>query len=455
MFALFTAAAALTTPAQLAELDSFIEREMRTGYIPGLSAAAVNATHVLWKNAYGLSDPEKGIKATTDTLFTHASVSKTVISFVVMRLYDQGLIELDVDASRYMGFDLINPNHPNRIVTMRQLLSHTSSIDDSIIERRFYDKLFVEGDYSGEIGDFLQSILTDTGKNYHDGDAWHRYAPGARFDYSNIGATTAAHAAEFVARQALQAGHDLGFPNKGAINKNPTFNDLAVAMFKQVWGEDKAAYFIRDLEGLDIAIPSTTQDGTPNSPWKDFCLYGYPDYPDGDFHATPVGYSKLLRTFMNFGATPPGSPMARALNKTTAAMMRNVTEGAGTTPGQEDNPQGIIWYYDSNLGKPLLGHNGGDDGVSTDAFFNPNTTIGFVVFTNGDDEVSDNYADSMAAIEMKIMSIFDTEGEWGEVEPSASGASKRAPAPAGQRSVRRKGVRASYFSKPCGLPEQM
>ena len=39
----------------------------------------------------------------------------------------------------------------------------------------------------------------------------------------------------------------------------------------------------------------------------------------------------------------------------TAAMMRNVSEGAGDAPGQGDSPQALIWYYDSFLGKRLLG----------------------------------------------------------------------------------------------------
>jgi hypothetical protein len=70
-------------------------------------------------------------------------------------------------------------------------------------------------------------------------------------------------------------------------------------------------------------------------------------------------------------------------------MMRNVSEGAGKIPGQGGLPQAIIWYYDSFLGKELLGHNGGDAGIDTDAFFNTKTGIGFIAFTNGDDQHDD------------------------------------------------------------------
>ena len=64
---------------------------------------------------------------------------------------------------------------------------------------------------------------------------------------------------------------------------------------------------------------------------------------------------------MSFGVSPLGG--GQVLNRTTAAMMRNVSDGAGNAPGQGDNPQGLIWYYDEAWGKgnpTLLGHNGGD-----------------------------------------------------------------------------------------------
>ena len=112
-------------------LIAFIEAEMRTGGIPGLSAAAINSTHVLWAQGFGYSDPEVRKPVGTDTLFTFASISKTVISFVAMQLYDRKLFGLDDDVNDYLSFPLRNPHFPSVPITMRMLMSHTSSIDDT------------------------------------------------------------------------------------------------------------------------------------------------------------------------------------------------------------------------------------------------------------------------------------------------------------------------------------
>ena len=341
MFALLLLLVAAVTATPL---DRFIEKEMKTGAIPGLSAVAVNSTHVLWTGVFGNSDPEKEKAATVDTLFTFASVSKTIISFVVMHLFDQGLVALDDDVNKHLDFTLKNPNFPNDPITLRQLLSHTSSInDDRYSSDAVYDHILVQGDYPGSIGTFLHALMVPGG-NFYGKNSWHEYKPGARFDYSNIGATTAAHLAECVAKSAVRAGHGLGLGMTRADETTLDFNALAMALFRSNWPTaGPAAYHLANLSGTDIAIPSTlSREGKV----KDYCLWGYPDYPDGTFRASPTTYSYLLRTFMNFGVAPGSGK--QVLQRATAVMMRNVSDGAGDAPGQDGLPQALIWFYDDS-----------------------------------------------------------------------------------------------------------
>ena len=208
----------------MASLEAFIEREMHNASIPGLSVATVNATHVLWTRAFGFSDPAARVPAHVDTLFTFASISKTVISFVAMHLFEQQLFALDDDVDRHLDFSVRNPHWPAAPLTMRMLLSHTASIDDTRYYA-VYDEVLVRGDWPGGVGPFLQALLTPGGR-YYASSSWHAYAPGARFDYSNIGATLAAHVCECLARRALAAGRDLGLGL--ARDSAPDFNALAV-----------------------------------------------------------------------------------------------------------------------------------------------------------------------------------------------------------------------------------
>ena len=78
----------------------------------------------------GLADPATGRQVTIDDPVRIASVSKLVVAIGVMRLVEQGRLDLDRDVSHDLGWNLRNPTFADRPITLRQLLSHTSSMRD-------------------------------------------------------------------------------------------------------------------------------------------------------------------------------------------------------------------------------------------------------------------------------------------------------------------------------------
>jgi len=80
--------------------------------------------------AEGLADPATGRRVTPDDPVRIASVSKLVVAIGVMRVVEQGVLDLDADVSRYLEWPLRNPAFPDRPITLRMLLSHTSSLRD-------------------------------------------------------------------------------------------------------------------------------------------------------------------------------------------------------------------------------------------------------------------------------------------------------------------------------------
>ena len=75
----------------------------------------------------------KPLPVTRHTHFRVASVSKMFTIFSIMQLVERGKISLDDDASDFLGFELRNPNQPQKKITVRMLASHTSSIRDGKI----------------------------------------------------------------------------------------------------------------------------------------------------------------------------------------------------------------------------------------------------------------------------------------------------------------------------------
>lgn len=129
--------------------------------------ATFDRTHVTASGASGLADRARGRRLTIDDPVRVASVSKLVVALGVMRLVEAGTLDLDRDVSDYLGSSLRNPAFPDRPITLRLLLSHTSSLADGI-------------DYAVPYGTELRTALANPAAF----DAAH--PPGAWFHYSNL-----------------------------------------------------------------------------------------------------------------------------------------------------------------------------------------------------------------------------------------------------------------------------
>lgn len=112
--------------------------------------------------------------ATDRTLYRIASISKMMTTLGLMLLVEQGKLSLDADAGAYLGFALRNPHFPERAITLRSLLSHTSSLRD-------------DAGYSWPADTALATLLVPGASRHGKGEMWARNAaPGEYFTYSNL-----------------------------------------------------------------------------------------------------------------------------------------------------------------------------------------------------------------------------------------------------------------------------
>lgn len=117
--------------------------------------------------ASGLADIAAGRPIGVDDPVRVASISKMVVAIGVLRLVEQGKLNLDADVSRYLGWTLRNPAFPARPITLRLLLSHQSSLTDNI-------------DYVLPLDADMRAILVKP-------EAWDAaHAPGTWFHYTNF-----------------------------------------------------------------------------------------------------------------------------------------------------------------------------------------------------------------------------------------------------------------------------
>jgi CubicO group peptidase (beta-lactamase class C family) len=110
------------------ELLADLPRIMEVASLPGLSMAVVENGAVIWTHAAGLANIETRAPVTEDSVFEAASMSKPVFAYVVLRLSDEQLIDLDRPLVHYYKPDYLT-NHPNiDLITARDVLRHSTGL---------------------------------------------------------------------------------------------------------------------------------------------------------------------------------------------------------------------------------------------------------------------------------------------------------------------------------------
>ena len=156
---------------QLLQIQTQHERPLAS-----LSVAVIRNGRLVYEQAMGARyldqrDPEKNLPAQVDTLYRVASVSKMVTAIAVMRLCEQGRLNLDTDIGTYLGYPVRHPNFPQVAITLRMLLSHTSSLRD-------------DGGYNFPAQVTLRNVFNLPGVWETSSSA--QYAPGQFFSYVNL-----------------------------------------------------------------------------------------------------------------------------------------------------------------------------------------------------------------------------------------------------------------------------
>ena len=173
---------AALSPAAEAQLTKRLDAMLGdTGTkVPGLGVVLYRNgqevySHFAGSRCFLTQDGTAAEPITRDTRFRIASVSKQFTIFTLMQFVEAGKLRLDDDVSRYLGFSLRNPAHPDTPITVRMLASHTSSLRDGKV-------------YSIPPSVSVREFFKPEGRYYENGDhfAPAEEAPGSYFCYANI-----------------------------------------------------------------------------------------------------------------------------------------------------------------------------------------------------------------------------------------------------------------------------
>lgn len=110
-------------------LDAWMQATAASREEPGLSIGVVCGQDLIWSKGYGFANVEKGLPATSGTIYRIASISKVFTATAILQLRDAGKLQLDDPVSKHLSwFQVKEPSSDSPPITIWHLLTHTSGL---------------------------------------------------------------------------------------------------------------------------------------------------------------------------------------------------------------------------------------------------------------------------------------------------------------------------------------
>lgn len=156
----------LGLPIGSQEFDRHVEAQMAERGVPGVSIAVINEGEVVHHATLGLANVEEGLPVSENTIFEGASISKPMFGFFVMRLVDDGKLDLDRPLHEYYPHPDVADDPRSQQITARMVLSHQSGFpnwreDEDDKQLRIQFDPGTDYLYSGEGYQYLAMVLRE------------------------------------------------------------------------------------------------------------------------------------------------------------------------------------------------------------------------------------------------------------------------------------------------------
>ena len=168
----------------ISHIDKWLKQQVELAGYPSLCVAIVRDGKVVYRGVHGLENIKAGRKATTESVYHVASVTKMFTGTLAALLHEKGVIDLDEPVAKHLprNVRLSTDATVGTTITFRQLASHSSGLP-----RRVPGAVqSVEGRYKLEPRRLYS----------HLAEAKLEFKPGTTTGYSNLGFGLLGHAME-------------------------------------------------------------------------------------------------------------------------------------------------------------------------------------------------------------------------------------------------------------------
>ena len=332
------------TSVSAADVDTEISALMKEYHAIGVSVAVVKDKEIIYSKSFGYKDLEDSIPLKTTDLFRIASISKTVVATAIMQLVERCKLSLDDDVNRYLDFKIQNPKFPNIPITIKMLMCHRSSINDSQ-GRVTFDRINPE-------------------KNPNFFKCYCDFAPDAGYIYCNMNYNILGAVIEKVSQERFDRyiyNHIIGpLQLYGSFNGLDLDSNLFVKTYRYNKKKDvlrlvKYSYQPKMLDLVNYEMGYSTTVFTP---------------PGGLI----ISVNDLARYMMMHMYN--GNYRKQIIESNSEKLLRSFSSSGGSS-------MGITHFNNIIKDVELLGRTGGANGTHSAFVFHPKKKYGFVVLCNG------------------------------------------------------------------------
>jgi CubicO group peptidase (beta-lactamase class C family) len=353
--------------AQIRQAESEIQNIMNKYDVVGLSVAVVKKGDLVYHHSFGLNDIMAQTPLVDSSLFRIASISKSFSATAIMQLVEAKKLSLSDDISKLVGFKVRNPNFPSTVITLKMLLSHTSSLNDSQ-------------------GYFTFDVLNPE-KNANWAKCFSAYEPGKGYKYCNLNFNMIGAVIENASGERFDQYIKHHILDPLGLYGGYAVDSLDARKFVTLYDYDTVKKSF---------TPSPAAYNPRSEEIKKYVMgYSTPIFsPTGGMKISAIDLAKYMTMHMNKGKYKD----KKIISKKSAKLMQ--------TPISAEEHYGLALQQTSKLipGKNLTGHTGSAYGLYSSMFFDPKEKFGIVVITNGCNPI---YNDgNVAAIAATVNALY-------------------------------------------------
>lgn len=331
------------------DMDEYAKARFRARKIVGGGVVIARDGKILYGYDYGYRNGTRSQPATLDTCFQSASVTKMVSAIGLLQLLEDYDIPLDTPVKDIVGFPVVNPAFPEADITIRQVLSHTSSFVQNQHLTPDWESLPVENSYFSA-----------------------EHAPGTVYAYSNMNGGLIGAMIEAISGKSVNT-----------YMQKHIFVPLKI----------NAAYHAGLLPDRVNISSKMRKDGTSYcsaekelksiGQYDDSCLpREHTDITSGSLWISPNGLIRIVMMLENGGELDG----VRILTEETVRVMmqdQSTIEGSSVAGS---GPYGLcLARIEGMPGGTWYGHQGTWQGLTANAYFQPDTGLCVAVIANGYD----------------------------------------------------------------------